>query len=135
MGKRCDASQLLKVHFNFNNKISESPRIELNCAILYCLCQLTQWKFEVMYLKSTRNLKSTRQLLIAVIIIGKEEGKKPYLWPLRVVKKSQQWTENSSPLRQVLIIKAFLMTLIHSRWKLMPTFFKLEVFTHEQVVK
>lgn len=134
MGKWCDASQLLKVHFNFNNKMTKSPRIELNCAILYCLCQLTQWRFEVIYLKSTHNLENTRQLSIAVIIVGIEE-KKPYLWPLTLVKNSQQKAENSSPLRQVLIIKAFLMTLIHSRWKLMPAFFKLEVFTHEQVVK
>lgn len=48
-----DASQLLEVHFIFNNKITELPRIELNCTILYCLCQLTQRRLEVIYLKST----------------------------------------------------------------------------------
>lgn len=103
--------------FNFRNKITKSPRIELNCSILYCLCQLSQWRFEVIYLKSTHNLTNTGQLLIATIIIRKEEIKATYLWPLPVVKPSQKWAENSSPLRQVLIIKAFLMTLIHSRWK------------------
>lgn len=48
-----DASQLLEVHFIFNNKITELPRIELNCTIFYCLCQLTQRRLEVIYLKST----------------------------------------------------------------------------------
>ena len=54
MWKWYEVSYLLKLHFILNNKI--------NGRILCFICQLTQLRFEVMYMKMISNHKTTRQL-------------------------------------------------------------------------
>ena len=62
MWKWYEVSYLLKLHFILNNKITRSTTIKLNGRILCFICQLTQLRFEVIYMKMLSNHKTTRQL-------------------------------------------------------------------------
>ena len=72
MWKWYEVSYLLKVHFILNNKITRSTTVKLNGRILCFICQLTQSRFEVIYMKMFCNHKTTRQLLIVVITVLKK---------------------------------------------------------------
>ena len=63
---------MLKLHFILNNKITRSTTVKLNGRILCFICQLTQLRFEVIYMKMFCNHKTTRQFLIVVITVLKK---------------------------------------------------------------